>query len=750
MAKRGLAEMLARQHQFTEALELYGAALAEATALGHATLAAAIEGNIGVLEVWRGGYDRALHHLERSRQMYELLELPHHLAVAEEGLADAYAELNLLPEALALYDKALKTYEATGLHTDQAWAQSQRARALMLLGHWQAAAEALEAASTLFHEEDNAVGQALVGVWRAEWAIGRADPHTAARCAREAEPALIETGHVSWYLQARAVLAIALEQSGDHGEATAVATEMLARAESMALPQPRRRARLLLGRLARHRGDRTAAREHYEAAVSSIESLRGNLPGEAFRSAFLGDKLEPYRELVRLSLANGGSQAAKQALAWVERGRARALADQMDDPGGTEPIAAADAATPDAAAMLRERLNACYRQLARPLAEQSADPDRLLGEVRDLEATLLEIDRRRALDPNKPGGAVRPASGVTDLDALQQALGDDTVLVEYFPLDDALHACIVDARGFDSVVLPLGLSAASQAIEQLRFQTDTLRHGSDRLAHRLPELQRRALHHLQALHAGLWAPLMPRLGARRVVVVPHGVLHYLPFEALHNGQAHEIERRELVRCASAGVLLRCLARPSTGFDRALILGHADDRLPQVGREVDRVARLFPGALALRDAAATGAALREHGPTQELLHIACHALFRNDSPRFSALHLADGAFTARDAARLRLRCGLLTLSACETGVSAVMPGDELIGLTHAFLSAGAASVLASLWTVQDDTTATLMEAFYTRLRAGARPAAALRETQCEALRRQPHPYFWAAFSLHGRW
>jgi CHAT domain-containing protein len=297
--------------------------------------------------------------------------------------------------------------------------------------------------------------------------------------------------------------------------------------------------------------------------------------------------------------------------------------------------------------------------------------------------------------------------------------------------------------------LPAGLAQVQAAIEQLRFQTDTLRHGTARLAHRLPELQRRTLHHLQALHAALWAPLTPLLGERRAVVVPHGALHYLPFEALHDGQQHEVERRELCRAPSASVLLRCLAKPPQPWQTALVLGHADERLPQVRAEVEAVAARFPGARALHDGAATGAALHT-ADGADVLHIACHAQFRNDSPRFSALHLADGAFTVRDAARLRLNGGLVTLSACETAISAVMPGDELIGLTHAFISAGAARVLASLWAVQDEAAAGFMPRFYERLRAEGQPAQALRATQIETLASHPHPYFWSAFTLHGGW
>jgi CHAT domain-containing protein len=105
---------------------------------------------------------------------------------------------------------------------------------------------------------------------------------------------------------------------------------------------------------------------------------------------------------------------------------------------------------------------------------------------------------------------------------------------------------------------------------------------------------------------------------------------------------------------------------------------------------------------------------------------------------------------RDAYSLQLKCGLAVLSACETGLNAVAPGDEIIGLARGFFSAGAPSLVVTLWTVDDEETAALMAEFYKRLLAGDTPAAALRQAQIEMLERQPHPFFWSPFVLLGRW
>jgi CHAT domain-containing protein len=117
--------------------------------------------------------------------------------------------------------------------------------------------------------------------------------------------------------------------------------------------------------------------------------------------------------------------------------------------------------------------------------------------------------------------------------------------------------------------------------------------------------------------------------------------------------------------------------------------------------------------------------------------------------FSALELSDGPFTLFDAQQLGWCAALVTLSACETGVSRVAPGNEAIGLVRGFLLAGAAGVVASLWAVDDAATAALMRSFYARLRAGDGAAAALGAAQRDMACAGAHPFHWAAFALHGQ-
>jgi CHAT domain-containing protein len=180
-----------------------------------------------------------------------------------------------------------------------------------------------------------------------------------------------------------------------------------------------------------------------------------------------------------------------------------------------------------------------------------------------------------------------------------------------------------------------------------------------------------------------------------------------------------------------------------------VMSVPDPLIPAVAEEAQVVARHLPGAEVLSDGQATTDALQSASSGCYVLHLACHGVFRSDNPMFSSLKLHDGWLTAADVMRLDLAGALVTLSACESGRNEVFAGDELIGLTRAFLGIGASTLVVSLWLVQDEATASLMERYYERLRDGARPVEALRAAQLAIKEEHPHPYYWAPFVLVGQ-
>jgi CHAT domain-containing protein len=278
-------------------------------------------------------------------------------------------------------------------------------------------------------------------------------------------------------------------------------------------------------------------------------------------------------------------------------------------------------------------------------------------------------------------------------------------------------------------------------------------------ASRVSGLMVNALGLLGQLYDLLIAPLSNVMEQHeQLIIIPHGLLHYLPFHALHNGQSYLLQRHTISYLPVASLLRYCQRTPS-GTTDTVVLGHSyGGALPHTLQEAQNIAEILGGHIALEDDA-TLASLQSKAVNCRLLHLAAHGDFRPDNPLFSGLALAGGSLTTLDIFGLSLQASLVTLSACQTGRSVVGGGDELLGLMRAFFYAGASSLLLSQWTVEDRSTAQLMTTFYTELAKGATKGKALRSAQLEfiadhtsptdtATSRYAHPYFWAPFFLVG--
>ena len=495
------------------------------------------------------------------------------------------------------------------------------------------------------------------------------------------------------------------------------------------------------------------AEANFKHAIALTEVLRAPIPGEEFRTAFFSNRMSPYNELAKLCLREGDTRVG-EALSFVERAKSRALADAL---AGRITLAAE--ARDDfenhlqvQIDKLREELNYLYNQMHRSVRgaaqtqETNNELERALFEretkLQDLARQLQHRGARREQTPLE--------SDLFSLSELQAALGPERALVEYALIDDQLTAFVVTNERVEAVRAMGSEADVVAGIERCRFQIDSLRYGSTQIRNHLAALEDRTRKHLRVLYDRLLRPIESKLGERHLVVVPYGVLHYLPFQALHDGESYLIERREVSFAPSALVLQQCLGRARSRFERALLLGVADEQIPRVHDELEALDGLFASVKRFTNESATSEALRRNCANADVIHLACHAQFRSDNPLFSSLVFGDGWFTARDAYRLKLNCGLVTLSACETGMNSVAPGDELMGLARGFLSAGSATVMMSLWTIDDEATAELMSRFYGAFATTNSPAAALRAAQTQLLKQKPHPFFWSPFILVGRW
>ena len=747
-----LATTHASLHKFKSAEDFFDQALQQAQAAELPVTLAGIEGSIGLFALLQGRYDRALDFLERSRQHYTALGLTIQSVLAEHDIADAYLELNLAFEALAIYERVIPVFTEHGMCAELARAQAYRGRALMLLGRTKEAHRWLDEAKRLYAAEDNRVGAALVALTHAQL-LYRDEKFDAARLmAGQAEPALLLSGSWQRLLLARWLRGEAERALGNLEPARNLLEETARHAEAHEQPQIAERCFSSLGALALVEGNLKVAEEYFKQAIDLTEQLRAPITGEEFRTAFFSNRLSPYHGLAKLCLAVGNTRAA-EALSFTERAKSRALADTL---AGRITLATDarddfEAHLEAQAARFREELNYLYNQMHRSVrgAVQIQDANlRLEQEILECEQKLLEITRQ--LQHRGGNGKATLQEDLFSLTQLQMALGTNRALVEYTTIDDRLVAFVVTSEHID-VVRDLGTESEIVAeLEKCRFQIDTLRYGSTRVRNHLPTLTARTKKHLRSLYDRLLRSIEPKIGERHLVIVPHRELYYLPFQALHDGESYLIERREVSFAPSALVLQQCLARSEPQFATALLLGVADERIPGVHQELYALDQIFGEIKRYSDEAATTEVLRSSASDVDVIHLACHAQFRSDNAMVSALKLGDGWFTAQDAYGLKLNCGLVTLSACETGMNAVAPGDELMGIARGFFSAGSPAVLMSLWTIDDEATTELMVWFYSELARTKSPASALRTAQMKLLKKKPHPFFWSPFVLVGRW
>jgi hypothetical protein len=400
---------------------------------------------------------------------------------------------------------------------------------------------------------------------------------------------------------------------------------------------------------------------------------------------------------------------------------------------------------------IREELNILYSRLnelgatSRAVATDTTTKE----EITRREQEFVEL--LRAAGSEKPGWATLQSMPPPAVDDVHNMLEIDELLVEYYAVGDRFLAFVIGKDRFE--VFPNLASAddVRAAIRGLNFQLSKFHLQPTYLKKHAASLLAATKHHLQALYTRLIEPIAHTFeNTRSLIVVPHQMLHYVPFHALLDGERYLIDKYAVSYAASASVLRICRSRKASGGSgRDLILAVADSLTPHINDEVEALRLLMPEADVFVGEEAGEDKLRKYGASAGKIHIAAHGVFRADNPEFSSLRLGKNWLNLFDIFDLNLGAEITTLSACETGMSDVLGGDELLGLARGFLRAGTPSLVVSLWMVNDRSTALMMCRFYKGLRDGLTKTDALREAILEVKSEFQHPYYWAPFILLGK-
>jgi CHAT domain-containing protein len=339
---------------------------------------------------------------------------------------------------------------------------------------------------------------------------------------------------------------------------------------------------------------------------------------------------------------------------------------------------------------------------------------------------------------------------------IQNALGPDEIVLDYFlgtehgyVLAIGRDTCMQDRLG--SPVRDINSSALALHDLILRGQKmpdDTLWKGPAGF-----------------LYSSLLEPVGPVLrDGDHVIISPHGQLHGIPFAPLLDAQERPaIDRFRISIARSAGEIVRNRTKPSGATALAVVPDRASLRFTE--QEVARIPQaLFTSRAVLMDGQATTAEFLKRAPGADLIHIAAHGIVDRVLPLFSRIELWDGPLELHRIATSSFAARLVLISACESGLGIGMLGDlsyghVVVSFPYAFLAAGASTVLAPLWIVEDEAAAHLIGSFYTNLEAlesqdkptrrGTYPLAlALAQRQASLEHLKSHPFYWAGFQILG--
>jgi CHAT domain-containing protein/tetratricopeptide (TPR) repeat protein len=563
-----------------------------------------------------------------------------------------------------------------------------------------------------------------------------------------------------------------------------------------------------IAHLERDRGNFTTARQNTQRALAVVESLRSNVISQDLRTSFFASVRQHYElyidVLMHLHERDRTAGFDTEAFEISERAHARSLLELLSE-GQADTREGVDQTLVLRQRSLQRSLDdKAERRSQLLVARRNTEAQAIDKEIDQIKDEYDEI--RSQLKSKGPRDAALMQPQPLSLPQIQQqVLDDDTVLLEYVLADERSYVWAVTRTDVSSYALPPQgtiVTAAKRVYELLKTQPGTNGANESNLA-------------AQELSQIVLSPVAAQLHKRRIIVIADGALNYIPFQILPLPSVDNnplISDCEVVNAPSAsilGQLHREAARRQTpanvlaafgdpvfasnyaqqkerdaGKQGLVAQANENEQWQNAVRDIEPDGDSFnPSALQplfytkgelanLREVAgpetfvATGFdASREKLESVDLtkyaiLHFATHGILDPKRPENSGIFLSmvnrdgqpqNGFVGLKDIYGLHAPVNLVVLSACRTGLGKDVRGEGLIGLTRGFMYAGASSVVASLWKVDDEATSELMKRFYSNmLQRGMTPAAALRAAQ-NSIRQEPQwsaPYFWAAFTLQG--
>ncbi|MEE9355650.1 MAG: HEAT repeat domain-containing protein [Methylococcaceae bacterium] len=370
------------------------------------------------------------------------------------------------------------------------------------------------------------------------------------------------------------------------------------------------------------------------------------------------------------------------------------------------------------------------------------------------------------LKKEQPDLAMLLGADPIELVAVQEILPKDTALLQYLVLSKKTIVFTIKNNGMELIEVPVESERLTHLVDSFRQKNASERARRVRGLENISDSQNsegstNSPDFKKELYDLLIKPIADKGyldGINKLGISPNTFLHYLPFEALQDAKNQYVNDKYGIFYINVPSLLWVAmdrARKSDYAQAKLVaISNPDKSLMYADQEVTQIAKLFNNSSIYQHEKAKKAVITSEKLDNAILHFATHGEFRTDDSSKSYLLMSDGPLSVQEIWGLPLRGSIMSvLSACETGMGEIMSGDDLVSLETAFIYAGSPSVISTLWRVDDEATSILIEIFYENLIQGMATVEALADAK-RKLRKikedYQHPYYWAAFTLHGSW
>lgn len=530
---------------------------------------------------------------------------------------------------------------------------------------------------------------------------------------------------------------------------------------------------ILKGRYNEKIGNLQVSRDSYLKALDELEKFVAITAQSARERENLLKEIEPlYKKTAQVLIKNGENQLAFETL---QRMKASQIVNSID----ISQVRARDPRVKKALGnlhQLRSKTSRVETDLLREKQkpEQFRDPNKIKSLSKTLAATKSEFFKNVNVIRNSNPDyerlvAVKPAGFAK----IQKLLPDNAILVQYFPSTDRIYIFLVTRNSFKIKTVAAPREKVNQLVRQFRSSMDRevnriSRGEAPEAIENFNQINdantRKSLESLTQLHQLLIEPIREEIASAEVVaVIPTGLLYYLPFQALAqktgDGYRFFIQEKQVVYLSSADLFEVVQGKAKGDPARGLVVafGNPDNSLKSATAEVEYLKRVFPKSKVYIGDQATEKKVKNVSPDLKILHLATHGYLDSADVNQSYIQLAgsgeDSKLRQGEIFEIPLQnADLVTLSACRTALGEESPGSEIASLASAFSIAGAPTILASLWPVYDESTAILMNEFYTQLASGKTKSEAIQAAQVKLLStsRYSHPFYWAPFIMIGDW